>query len=395
MLVGTHTRSLPKKTVLFIALGILLAIGAIDTAAAEWPTEGGGEGRVIEVTTLADGGPGSLRVALASGGRRVIEFSVSGEIFLRSPLLIRNPFVTVAGETAPSPGITLIGEKLRIRAHDVIVRDIRVRVGELPGGDPANRDGISIDRSGNYPVGNILIDHCSIAWSVDEGLAIWGKGISNVLVRRTIIAEALNESVHPKGEHSMGLITGPGTQNIVIERNLFADNKFRNPLVDAGAAAVVVNNLIYNPGWNGFHVYGKPKEGPTLVSVVGNLLIAGRDTRDHLLSFHQGVNEGSEIYYHDNVAVGTAAFMPDEKAGKSGSLTPVPFVDTPPLWFDWIDVLPTDRVEENVLSDVGARPNDRDETDRRIVREVRDRSGSIKNTPPDERLSVGRPLPAE
>jgi hypothetical protein len=369
-----------------IAAGLVLCLLTAPLAQAEWPTEGGDKGAVVEVTSLADSGARTLRAALGQDRPRRIVFTVGGEVFLKEPLVVRHPHVTIAGETAPSPGISLIGDKLRIRTHDVIVRDIRLRVGEGPGSNGENRDGISIDRAGKYRVGNILIDRCSVAWAVDENVSVWGKGISNVLVRRTIVAEALSKSVHPKGEHSMGLLVGAGAGNVVVERNLLAHNVFRNPAIDAGATAVVVNNVIYNPGWSGFHVYAKAEAGPTVAAIVGNVLIAGPDTRPALSSFPKGINPGSKIYYDDNLAIGAKAFAAPERDRK------VDFVDKPPIWFPWLEPLPAGKVEDAVLADVGARPTDRDATDRRIIAEVLARTGSIKDTPPDLRLRAPRPL---
>jgi hypothetical protein len=190
----------------------------------------------------------------------------------------------------------------------------------------------------------------------------------------------------------MGLLVGATARDIVVEQNLFADNMFRNPVIDAGATAVVVNNVIYNPGWSGFHVYAKPKYGPTMASVVGNVLIAGPDTRARVNSFPKGINPGSQFYYSDNRSVGAEAFTTSERFSREN---PVMFVKQPPIWFDWIKVLPADQVEATVLAGVGARPQDRDETDRRLVAEVMSRTGSIKDTPGDARLRVPRPLPGE
>ena len=384
------TRRIP----IVIAAVALMLFGGIGSSRAEWPTAGGDGGESVEVTTLADNGPGSLRAALSRGGERRIVFKVGGEILLKKPLVVLKPFVTIAGETAPSPGISILGDKLQIRTHDVIIRDIRIRVGERPGSNPSSRDGISIDLPPNKkPIGNILIDHCSVAWGIDENIGIWGKGVSNVLIRRTILAEALRSSIHPKTRHSMALLVGKGAENIVIERNLFAHNDYRNPLIDAGASAVVVNNVIYNPGKRGFHVYEKPEAGPTIVSVVGNLLIRGPDGKKPFPSFDKGVNVGSKIYYNDNQAIDAKAFSPSERAGGKEKSVAVPFVEAPPIWFDWIEVMPADAIEEAVLAEVGARPSERDETDQRIISEVIDRSGKVRDMPTDERLQVARPLP--
>src|SRR4029078_2754428 len=119
----------------------------------------------------ADSGPGTLRAALEEDRPRRVGVSVAGEIFLRSPLVIRASDITIAGQTAPSPGISLLGDTLRVRANDVIIRNIRFRVGELPGPNASNRDGISIETGPDrVPVENVIVENCSIAWAVDESL---------------------------------------------------------------------------------------------------------------------------------------------------------------------------------------------------------------------------------
>jgi hypothetical protein len=105
------------------------------------------------------------------------------------------------------------------------------------------------------------------------------------------------------------------------------------------------------------------------------------------------VNAGSKIYYNDNQAIDAKAFSPSERAGGKEKSVAVPFVDAPPIWFDWIEVVPADAIEEAVLAEVGARPSERDETDQRIISEVIDRSGKVRDMPTDERLQVARPLP--
>lgn len=342
---------------------------------------------IVEVTSLADSGPGSLRAALAQKGKRKIDFAVAGQIWLKSPLQIKKPFVIIDGETAPSPGISIMGDKLRVAAHDVVVRHLRIRVGELEGSKPNNRDGISIDssRNGKRVAYNVIIENCSISWAIDEGLAIWGKGSHNITVRNNIIAETLRRSRHPKGAHSMGLIVGPGSEDILLEGNLFAHNQFRNPAISWNTSTMVVNNLIYNPGNVGLHFYARKGEGPTLVSAVGNVLIAGPDTRSELRSFKKGINPGSKVYFKDNVARGTVAFNTGERLGRASS-APAPFVSKPPIWNAKLKPLASSVVLDAVLRQAGARPFDRDRIDARIVAEVRSGSGSIRDQPTDERL---------
>lgn len=343
--------------------------------------------KTITVTTRADSGEGSLRAALEETGKRRIEFSIAGEIWLKTPLQIKNPYVIVDGETAPLPGISIYADKLRIATHDVIVRHIRIRVGELDGSKFDNRDGIGIDTStdGKRMAYNILVEKCSITWAVDEGFAIWGEGSRDIIIRDNIIAETLKWSRHPKGAHSMGMIVGPGSSNIVIQGNLFAHNQFRNPAISWNTSTMFVNNLIYNPGNMGLHFYARDGEGPTLVSVVGNVVIAGRNTKSELRAFKQGINAGSKVYYKDNVATGTVAFNPNETVGADSSKA-APFVSTPPVWDADLKVLSSSAVVESILKNAGARPANRDVTDNRLMTEVRSGTGGIRNDPADERL---------
>lgn len=362
---------------------------------APYPTAGGAGGQVITVTSLEDSGPGSLREALNTEGPRIVRFGVAGEIWLKDRLPISRPFITVEGESAPSPGITLLGDKLRIRTHDAIVRNIRVRVGALlTGSDPQSRDGIAINgaEDGSDPSYNILVENCSVSWAIDENMEVWGKNNHDIVVRNCIIAEGLASSIHPKGgTHSAGLVVSPGVNNLLIAGNLFADNAFRNPVLSVGSDTVVLNNLIYNPGFGGIHAYARSGEwakSKLLATIVGNVVIAGPDTRSVLGFFHEkGLNAGSQIYFKDNLEIGTKAF--DEGARPAGWAAggPSPFVQAPPVPVpQGVPVLPSSEVEASVLAKAGARPDDRDEVDKRIVEEVRNRTGSIKDFPPDARL---------
>jgi hypothetical protein len=349
-------------------------------------TSGGDDGTVTEVTSLADSGPGSLRWAV-NGANRKIVFRIGGEIWLKSPITIKDPAITVAGETAPSPGISLMGESLRIRGHDVIVRHIRVRIGAHRGDGVANRDGIGVDGSvsGERPAHNIIVENCSVSWAIDEGIVVYGVNSNNIVFRNNIVAEGLYRSVHPKGLHSMGVMVGPKTRNIVIQGNLIAHNQWRNPVVSAGASAIVVNNLIYNPGAVGLHFYPARDNAPDQIqtSAVGNVVIAGPDTRSALTAFRQGLPLRSQIYYSDNVADGAIAFDTDDRPPNDTSFS---FANKPPVWDPRLKILPSSDVFDYVLANAGARPNDRDETDRRIIQEVRTGTGRIRNEPADVRL---------
>ena len=223
------------------------------------------DGEIFKVTNLNDTGPGSLRAALAVGRPRLIVFEVGGRIRLRSDLTVRSPNVTVAGQTAPSPGITLTGATLSIKTHGVGIEHLRIRVGDRKGPRRDDRDGIRIagKPDGQRPVYDVLIDHCSVSWAIDEGISLWFPGVRDVTVSNSIVSETLSNAGHSKGRHSMGLLVGPDITGVTISRNLLAHNRWRNPVITPGAEAAVVNNLVYNYGGKGHSLLcrtGRPSD---------------------------------------------------------------------------------------------------------------------------------------
>jgi hypothetical protein len=212
-------------------------------------TPGGRGGRIVEVTNLKDSGPGSLREACYASGPRIILFRVAGIIELQTDIKISHGFVTIAGQTAPGDGICLKGATLRICTHDVVVRFMRCRVGDgQVGATPGNRDALKIEGA---RVRNVVVDHCSLSWSIDENVSTWGTP-RDVTIQWCIIAEALYQSRHPKGPHSMGLLVGDRSTRMTFHHNLLAHNHWRNPLMqgrgDPLAEYDFRNNVIYNYG---------------------------------------------------------------------------------------------------------------------------------------------------
>lgn len=154
-------------------------------------TPGGRGGRVIAVTTLNPSGPGSIQEACQARGPRIVVFRVGGVLQLTRSLEVREPFLTLAGQTAPGDGICLRGAGLSIRTHDVIIRGLRLRVGDDPGGpDPENRDGIEIAHNKPGEVYNIVVDHCSVSWAIDENVSTWYE-CRDITFQWCLIAEAL------------------------------------------------------------------------------------------------------------------------------------------------------------------------------------------------------------
>ncbi|WP_157964755.1 pectinesterase family protein [Algibacillus agarilyticus] len=346
------------------------------------PLVAGQDGRVIKVTNLNKSGEGSFQAALAAKGPRNIVFTVAGVIDLdRSMLSITEPYVTVHGNTAPTPGITLIKGGIRIITHDVKLTHLHIRPGDA---NLAKRfgwapDAVSISREGAY---NIWIDHCSLTWAVDENIGISSSRLNgyagashDIWVSNSIIAEALDYATHRKGKHSKGVLVHDFVQNVHFYRNLFAHNDRRNAYFKTAATGTFINNVIYNPGSGALHMGYIPDEfagyraelrRPT-VSVIGNILLYGRDTYSDLaLASHMG-----QAYQADNLVLNLSA-------------EPMPVVDSAilplyvePIYSPFTDKLASAVLLPDLLNSVGAFPAQRDRIDKRIVSSVTAGTGRI------------------
>ena len=210
---------------------------------------GGRGGTVIKVTNLNDSGPGSFREAVTASGARTVVFEVSGIINLTSNITITNPYLTIAGQTSPG-GILVTGKTIMIKNHDIIIQHMRFRVGSHAVDDYETHDTLQIWSNDSY---NIVIDHCSISWGIDENFET-AYNPYNLTIQWSIFSEGLSHAGHPKGEHSKGmLIWGKGSPDLTLSlhHNYFAHNSDRNPMVSGADAPFVdaVNNIIYN--WYG------------------------------------------------------------------------------------------------------------------------------------------------
>ena len=349
--------------------------------------------RVIRVTTLDAEGPGSLKAALEAKGRRLIVFEIGGVIDLGGPggvgrLRITNPHVTVAGQTAPGPGITIIKGDVLISTHDVLIRHIRVRPGDA--GQPKKSgwapDGISTGREGH----DVVVDHCSVSWAVDENMTTGAHSnadpgtSNNVTFSNCISAEGLSHATHKKGEHSKGMLLMDGNRKISHIRNLLVSNVDRNPMVSA-AEVVLANNFVQNFG-SGRVIYARNGGHPSSqyvmdseITAVANVVQAGPGSR----------RRNVYIWAHDSARDEPAG----EKAVQACLLDNI-FVERDgskirPIrgsytlhkerldWPDGLEALPADEVTGHVLTNAGATPWDRDEIDRRIIEDVRRNQGSF------------------
>ena len=216
---------------------------------------GGRGGKEYIVTSLADdGSEGTLRYAVEAEGPRIVTFAVSGDIHLTAPLNIRNPYLTILGQTAPGKGITIRDHNVFITADHVIVRYLRMRLGTAAG--------VEADALGARHCRHLIIDHCSISWATDENASFYN--LSDATIQWCIISEALNSSVHHKGKHGYGGIWGG--RNVSFHHNLFAHNNSRNPrfdhprlywnndLLHFRGTVDFVNNVVYN--WGMKAIYG-------------------------------------------------------------------------------------------------------------------------------------------
>jgi len=326
-------------------------------------TRGGRGGRLIAVTHLGDSGPGSLRAAVEAEGPRVVVFRVGGIIELKSALKVSKPFLTIAGQTAPGGGICLKGYGCSIAADEVIVRHLRFRPGDV-----AKEE---VDSLAVYRARNVILDHCSASWSVDETLSVTGEGCGDVTVQWCLITESLNKSVHPKGPHGYGsLIRTDG--KITYHHNLYAHHTSRNPRPGTyGKEPGLLdfrNNVIYNWGARAGYSAGDP----THMNYVGNYLKPGPSTRTPDHAFRVGGAE-TRLFVADNALAGRETDDPwtlitgavdGNKAREAFAMAPVT-TEKPDAAF------------AKVLEQAGATRPARDAVDRRVVEEVHKGAGRI------------------
>ena len=383
----------------FLALFTALALFAVATPQQIWahpadPTDGGSGGRIIKVTTLAKDGPGSLAEALQATGPRIIVFEVGGAINLeRSSLQITEPHVTVAGQTAPSPGITLLRGGIDVKTHDVKLQHLRVITGA--DGQP-KRSGWEADAFSTVSAARVVVENCTFLWAIDENMSAsgprftgetvdeWRKGTSrDVVFRLNLAAEGLADSSHPKGEHSKGSLIHDNATGIVFDRNIWAHHVERSPLVKGGAQVLMVNNLIYNPGLRAVHYNlmdlewagHQPVTGQ--ITAVGNVMRGGNDTDEGLPFLMLGGVGDLAWYGKDNRAVDRHG-NPLPMFGRYGE-TSAELVEseTPLAPLDKFAIMPSGDVEITLLATAGARPWNRGGEEIRILFYIAEGRGDI------------------
>ena len=391
-------------------------------------TPGGRGGRIIAVTNLNDSGPGSFREACEAEGPRIVIFRTGGIIRLRKKVMVYYPYLTIAGQSAPGDGICISGAQLHIAAHDVIVRGLRFRIGdERDGAKAENRDGITISNpwlhsaksrirargsdpaqpaltresrreletpapdypgrsaklSPDLPPHNIIIDHCSISWGIDENVSTWFT-TRDVTIQWCIISEALDNSLHPEGGHSKGLLIGRYySRNISLHHNLLAHNDDRNPRIQSGTHVEFINNVIYN--WRVRSSEVGPDE--TLVHIIGNFYKPGPDThrgwQRRGIMISRGATANTRVYLQGNFGDFRRTAADDDWREVEGGISfrAEGQVFTP----SGITAESAQSAYQAVLAGAGATAPQRDAVDERVVNEVRSGRGRIIDSP----LEVG------
>ncbi len=370
------------------------------------PTRGGTGGRIIRVTSLAKDGPGTLKAAIEAKGPRIVVFEVGGIIDLgRDILTITEPHLTIAGQTAPAPGITIIRGGIDLKSHDVKLQHLRVLTG-VDG--QAKLSGWEADAFSTVAAYNVVVENCTFLWAIDENMsasgprftgnsvAEWRKGTSHDIVfRRNLAAEGLADASHPKGEHSKGSLIHDNATGIVFDRNIWAHNVERSPLVKGGAQVLMVNNLIYNPRDRAVHYNlmdlewagHRPVNGQ--ITAVGNVYRGGNDTDPDLPFLTIGGIGDLDFYGRDNRAVDRFG-KPLPMTGRYGE-TPARIIEAkaPLASLVGYDIMPSGEVETTLLATAGARPWDRGPEETRVLFFIAEGRGDIID---DEKVVGGYPV---
>ncbi len=338
---------------------------------------GGRGGKVLFVTTLEDYVPGkerpiagSLRAACDARGPRIVVFRIAGTIVLRTSLGIKEPYLTLAGQSAPGGGVCLRNHGVSVAAHDVVIRHLRFRPGDVVGrqqasnGKPWSTDALSMGSGAR----NVIFDHCSTSWANDEVLSVSGAGITDVTVQWCIISESLNQSTHVKGAHGYGTLLRTNGR-VTFHHNIYAHHRSRCPRPGTyGEGCLLLdfrNNLIYNGT-------GYSAVDPVRMNYVGNYIKRPRGR-----AFSIG-GDATHMYVDGNFLLDGGDANRDnwklianaKEAHKMAKPFPVAPVTTDPAG----------KAYQRMLASCGASLPTRDATDVRIVKDIRTRKGNLINS---------------
>lgn len=378
-----------RLVILFVLVVLFACSGSMQAKQLAFPGAegfgryalGGRGGKVLFVTHLNDDGPGSLRAAVETQSPRTVVFKVSGIIELQSPLRITHPRITIAGQTAPGDGICLRKYPLVISADDVVVRFLRVRLGDQAG---KLMDGIDISNAEN-----VIVDHCSVSWTLDEGVNTY-HGTKNITMQWCLISESLNDSYLQDGH---GFAASLGGKNASFHHNLFANHAGRNPSIAGETSNPTIdldfrNNVVFN--WEKRRLDGRPES----INVVNNYYKAGPASRElRSLVKMQCLDDGTFGKWHvegnvletaSGLITGKELVIIDDPQRLPGDVMVNQPVHFAPVYTD----APEEALKK-VLSAAGAIRPKRDSHDERILREVRSGQTTFGNGIISSQTEVG------
>lgn len=328
---------------------------------------GGRAGKVLYVTNLNDHGAGSLREALQSTeGSRNILFKVSGCIELKKNIKVIHPFVTVAGQTAPGDGICLRGAGIVIQTSDVIVRFIRIRVGDHSGEIGRLSDGIAFNRARNS-----IVDHVSVSWSRDELLQLWYRGTINNTVQNSIFSEPLNSPILRPDEghkHGYGPLIGNESANFTFYHNVVTHSIRRNPRISNAQNIDIINNVFYKFRGAGTQIIDRDDKIPSRFIRVANNIYKSDSVKSALLV--QVPSKTSEIVIAGNQHISMDDYFAPKESLTSQETKYSNFTET----LSYLHT--TDLLWSSFDVSVGASFPERDKVDSLVLSSIRTGKGN-------------------
>jgi hypothetical protein len=353
---------------------------------------GGRGGKVFVVTNLNDDGPGSFREALEAAGPRIVVFNVAGIIRLKQRIRVRAPYITIDGGSAPGNGVCIAGDTVELETHDVVIRHMRFRRGETWVGDRN-------DSIGGNPIGNVMIDHVSASWGLDENMSMYrhmyqppdgSKELKlptvNITIQNSIFSEALNTY-----KHSFGSTLGG--YNSTFHHNLWACNAGRNPSIGMIYDFTFANNVLFN--WHHRTVDGGDHR--SFYNIINNYYKPGPATpRGSRISYNlvkpesrrakPPVDDYGKAHVSGNIVEGNARVTKNnwdggvqiESIADRATILPQ-LKSAEPYPASYLEIQPADEAYEYVLASAGATRPKRDAVDERVVNMVRTGKVATKN----------------
>lgn len=391
-----------SSLVMIAAAGAAPAVKAFPTAEGFGANAVGGRGgRVIEVTNLDDSGPGSLRAAMEASGSRIVVFRVSGTITLTNAIRVRTPYLTVAGQTSPA-GVEIKGSGQPEGdwgvwcvngAHNIVLRHLRVRIGGNMKHDAGNN--LLFYGTAEPGVRDVIVDHCSVSWGSDTQLDWYGSYLDRATFQWNIIGECF------MGQHIGG---NRAPKNITLHHNLYANLGSRTPLMQHADVFDFRNNVIYNWSGNNASVFGQfALNSSAFGNIVNNLWLAGPESGYPYLNVGNGgpvridgkpaEAGGTKLYLAGNWGpraptgssndwtghgVNTWDFYEFKHDGSTHLVDQAQYDAGKPFAVPPVGLDAVSKLLDKVLATVGAGRPSRDEVDERIVKSVRDNTGTSR-----------------